>query len=177
MSLQSDLFMQNVNFFKKQEGRWFSQRTTHYLKAGNSKAGKSDLEVTYMDAGTDAVIQLCNEASCSATDAVGGLRIAQKSTVDGQTRTLVTLLAAIATDDDNGKLISKPEGKARSQVSQYRFENEVLTIVTAADGLRAEERWWFITDKLRMRTNVLSGDQGQTMASFCSEIRLGDIKP
>ena len=167
--------MQNVNFFKKQGGRWFSQRTTHYLKAGGSKAGKSDLEITYIDAGADEVIQLCDEANGAAAAAVGGLRIAQKSTiVGGQARNQSTLLVAIATDESSGKLVSKPNDTSPPQISEYRLENDVLTIVTEANGLRAEERWWFITDKLRMRTNVLSDSDGQTMASFCSEIRLGD---
>ncbi len=168
--------MQNVNFFKKQGGRWFSQRTTHYLKTGGSKAGKSDLEVTYIDADADDVVRLCQQANWSETDAVGGLRIVQKSAIiGGQTRNQSTLLVAIATDDISGKLLSQPDGKALSQISQYRFENDVLTIVTEANGLRAEERWWCITERLRMRTNILSGDEGQTMASFCSEIRLGDV--
>ena len=170
--------MQNVNFFKKQGGRWFSQRTTHYLKTGGSKAGKSDLEIAYIDAGADEVKQLCQEANCSAADAIGGLRIVQQSTIlGGQTKQQTVLLVAIATDEYRGKLLTKPDGKALSQLSQYQFENDVLTISTeAANGIRAEERWWFITDKLRMRTHVLSNDEGQMMASFCSEIRLGDVK-
>ncbi|ESA37801.1 homodimeric phycobilin -iii family [Leptolyngbya sp. Heron Island J] len=168
--------MQNVNFFKKQGGRWFSQRTTHYLKTGGSKAGKSDLEITYFDENDDTVVRLCGEAHWPAADAVGGLRIVQKSTIiGGKTRNQSTLLVAIATDDKSGKLLSQPEGQPISQLSQYRFENDVLTITTDANGLRAEERWWFITDKLRMRTHVLSDKEGQTMASFCSEIRLGDV--
>ena len=168
--------MQNVNFFKKQEGRWFSQRTTHYLKTGGSKAGKSDLEITYVDANDNNVVRLCSEANWPVSDSVGGLRIVQKSTViGGQPRNQSALLVAIATDDISGKLLSQPDGQPIPQQSQYRFENDVLTITTELDGLRAEERWWFITDKLRMRTHVLSNQEGQTMASFCSEIRLGEV--
>ena len=169
--------MQNVNFFKKQGGRWFSQRTTHYLKAGESKAGKSDLEVTYVDANADGVVKLCGAVNCSAADSLGGLLITQKSTIlGGQSREQSTLLVAIATDENTGKLLRQTDGQPVSYTSQYRFENEVLTITTETDGLRAEERWWFITDKLRMRTNVLSDEAGQVMASFCSEIRMGDVK-
>ncbi len=168
--------MQNVNFFKKQSGRWFSQRTTHYLKAGSSKAGKSDLEVTYLDTNADAIVQLCDQCDWTPAEAIGGLRIVQKSTIlGGQTRNQSTLLVGIPTDDTSGKLFSQTDGNAALQVSQYRFENEVLTIVTEFNGRRSEERWWFITERLRMRTNIVSGDAGQTMASFCSEIRLGDV--
>jgi aspartate-semialdehyde dehydrogenase len=169
--------MQNVNFFKKQGGRWFSQRTTHYLKAGESKAGKSDLEITYMDISADDVNQLCQAANCSAADALGGLKILQKSTiVGGESRQQATVVVAIATDEQTGKLLRQIDGQPASQSSQYRLENDVLTILSEVNGVRAEERWWFITDNLRMRTNVLSDDAGQIMASFCSEIRLGDVK-
>lgn len=168
--------MQNVNFFKKHGGRWFSQRTTHYLKAGESKAGKSDLEVTYVEAHADDVVQLCSAVNCSAENSLGGLRIFQKSTIlGGQTREQSTLLIAIATDEHSGQLVRQVNGQTPSQLSQYHLENDILTVTTETEGLRSEERWWFITDKLRMRTNVLSDDAGQVMASFCSEIRMGDV--
>lgn len=167
--------MQNVNFFKKHGGRWFSQRTTHYLKAGDSKAGKSDLEITDVAIDAADVTQLCQQASCDVAQVVGALRIAQKSTIiAGPSREQMTLLVAIATDDSGGKLLRQTDDQA--QTSQYRLDNDVLTITTEANGIQSEERWWFITDNLRMRTNVLTSEAGQIMASFCSEIRLGDVK-
>ncbi|NEQ50470.1 MAG: phycobiliprotein lyase [Leptolyngbya sp. SIO3F4] len=170
--------MQSVNFFKKQEGRWFSQRTTHYLKAGESKAGKSDLEITYMDSDEMEVIQLCNGLNQPTDKALGGLRVVQKSTIiGGDARVQSSLIVAISTAEFTGKLLHQANGQSIYQVSQYQLENDVLTITTEADGMLAEERWWFITDNLRMRTNVLSDQGGQVMASFCSEIRLGDVKP
>ena len=169
--------MQNVNFFKKQGGRWFSQRTTHYLKAGESKAGKSDLEITYMDATEVAVVQLCDASNYPAADALGGLRIVQKSTIiGGESRSQLTLLVAISVDASTGQLLCQTSDQPISQISHYQLDNDVLTITTEANGARAEERWWFITDNLRMRTNILSDESGQIMASFCSEIRLGDVK-
>lgn len=169
--------MQNVNFFKKQGGRWFSQRTTHYLKAGGSKAGKSDLEIADVDVSASDVVALCQQGDFDVANVVGALRIAQKSTiVAGPSRTQATLLVAIATDAHSGKLLRQTDGQALSQISQYRLENEILTVTTQANGIQSDERWWFITDNLRMRTNVLTDEGGQIMASFCSEIRLGDIK-
>ncbi|MBE9065189.1 phycobiliprotein lyase [Leptolyngbya cf. ectocarpi LEGE 11479] len=164
-----------MNFFKKQGGRWFSQRTTHYLKAGDSKAGKSDLEITDVDINAAEVTQLCDQANCDATHVVGALRIAQKSTIiAGPSREQMTLLVAIAADETSGQLLRQTDGQ--TQASQYRFEKDVLTITTEANGIQSEERWWLITDNLRMRTNVLTSEVGQIMASFCSEIRLGDVK-
>ncbi|MEM7064133.1 MAG: phycobiliprotein lyase [Cyanobacteria bacterium P01_B01_bin.77] len=168
--------MQNVNFFKKQGGRWFSQRTTHYLKAGDSKAGKSDLEITDVDIDAAEVTQLCHQANCEVDHVVGALRIAQKSTIiAGPSRDQVTLLVAIAADENSGQLLRQTDGQM--QASPYQLENDVLTITTEVNGIQSEERWWFITENLRMRTNVLSSEVGQIMASFCSEIRLGDVKP
>ncbi|MBT9314254.1 phycobiliprotein lyase [Leptothoe spongobia] len=166
-----------MNFFKKQGGRWFSQRTTHYLKAGESKAGKSDLEITYLDAAEAGVLKLCEDGHCSAADVFAGLRVVQKSSIiGGATRSQSMTVVAIATDTSTGQLVRQVPGQSTPQTSQYQLENGVLTIKTEANGISAEERWWFITDNLRMRTNVLSDGTGQIMASFCSEIRLGDVK-
>mgnify|MGYP006296326461 FL=1 len=49
----------------------------------------------------------------------------------------------------------------------------MLSIVTQTSEGEIEERLWFVNPNLRMRTSVFkTGDEVQ-MASFCSEIRMG----
>ncbi|MEO0459107.1 MAG: phycobiliprotein lyase [Cyanobacteria bacterium P01_A01_bin.114] len=61
--------------------------------------------------------------------------------------------------------------------SRYSLENEVLTIATQDGTTHSQERWWFITDNLRMRTHILKDQDGSQVASFCSEIRMGGKPP
>lgn len=163
--------MEIVNFFKKQEGRWFSQKTTHYLQAGKSKAGKSDLEVTYVPAEDPALQQLVQIARTE--EPLGGLRINHTTTVGPQSEVKSLLLAAVGTE--RGQLLQKGDAEVL-KVSQYRWESNALVIESKDGELSVEERWWFITDNIRMRTSVIHDGDTQTLASFCSEIRLGDVK-
>ena len=165
--------MEIVNFFKKQEGRWFSQKTTHYLQAGKSKAGKSDLEVAYIAANDPELQQLVQDTQPSSSNTVGGLRISHNSVVGPQNQIKTLLIAAVG--DSEGELLQRSDNSV-VQISRYRWENGALIVTTEADGLIAEERWWFITDNIRMRTSVVHSGEQQTLASFCSEIRLGDVK-
>jgi hypothetical protein len=173
--------MEIVNFFEKLAGRWFSQRTTHYLSAQQSQAGKSDLEIEWLPA-TDAMVQtLCGEFSFPVNQALGGLKVMQKSTLDGspnqQIRT--TLVVPLASESETvGKLLQTVHPrKGTPQLGQYRFENGVLSVMTEAEDSAVEERWWFISENLRMRTSVLKRQDGTQLASFCSEIRLGGVAP
>ncbi|MEL6777221.1 MAG: phycobiliprotein lyase [Cyanobacteria bacterium J06597_16] len=176
--------MEIVNFFEKLAGRWFSQRTTHALSTQQSKAGKSDLEVTFLAADAAEVQQLCNAQN--AADPLCGLRIQQSSTVDGDTKpkTLTTLIVPLSAEGDRTQ---DPSGDAPSysgtllsegtpETSLYTLEDNVLTIIREGKDARSEERMWFITDNLRMRTGMTELASGLRVASFCSEIRLG-VKP
>jgi len=179
--------MEIVNFFEKLAGRWFSQRTTHALSTQQSKAGKSDLDVTFLTADTPEVIQLCDAnqvAASSASQPLCGLSIHQSSTIDGDTKAKVmtTLLVPLAPTDENSGVVSGALLRdGSSDKSTYTLEDEVLTIVGDGAEARSEERLWFINENLRMRTGMTelkSGPQsGLRIASFCSEIRLGAKPP
>jgi hypothetical protein len=41
----------------------------------------------------------------------------------------------------------------------------------------SEERLWFASPNLRLRTSILKRFGGFSMASFCSEIRMGGVQP
>ncbi|MEL6137008.1 MAG: phycobiliprotein lyase [Cyanobacteria bacterium J06626_23] len=169
--------MDIVNFFEKLAGRWFSQRTTHYLGAQTSKAGKSELEVDFISPDHASVTQLCEKAGADAAKAICGLTIAQKSTIEGNAtqRISTTLIVLIADESDlSGHILRSAESPLRST---YQFDNDILTLTTEDGSVHAQERWWFITDNLRMRTQTVKPTDGPELASFCSEIRLGGPKP
>ncbi|NEP18060.1 MAG: phycobiliprotein lyase [Leptolyngbya sp. SIO4C1] len=171
--------MEIVNFFEKLAGRWFSQRTTHDLSAQQSKAGQSNLEATFLAATAPPVQQLCEQLGVDASLALCGLEITQTSTVDGnpQQRTGSALVVPLTPESDTaGELLRSGTGVAPAK-SRYSWEAEIFTVSSEADDIRSEERWWFITDNLRMRTNILKRPDGFHLASFCSEIRLGVKRP
>ncbi|MEM8504991.1 MAG: phycobiliprotein lyase [Cyanobacteria bacterium P01_D01_bin.1] len=192
--------MEIVNFFEKMAGRWFSQRTTHALSTQQSKAGKSDLEVTFLAPDAAEVKALCESTNGKNTGGLAaplcGLQIQQSSTIEGDTKpsVLTTLMVPFEPDSSapgegpsvneasvnevpvNGALLSSGSPGQGVKHSIYTLEDEVLTIVTKDDQARATERVWFINDNLRMRTGMTELASGLRIASFCSEIRMG-VKP
>ncbi|MEM9087159.1 MAG: phycobiliprotein lyase [Cyanobacteria bacterium P01_F01_bin.53] len=177
--------MEIVNFFEKLAGRWFSQRTTHALSTQQSKAGKSDLEVEFLAPEDAEIVQILKAHNTSMASAQGeatplcGLRIKQSSTVDGDTKPTVatTMLVPLTPNNPTDGVYSGTMLRSGSQdKSTYTLEDEVLTITSDGKEARSEERMWFITENLRMRTGITELTNGLRVASFCSEIRLG-VKP
>jgi hypothetical protein len=65
-----------------------------------------------------------------------------------------------------------------SVAGRYRVgEDGALTLITEYETMSTEERLWFASPNLRMRTSILKRFGGFSMASFCSEIRMGVTKP
>lgn len=170
--------MEIVNFFETMAGKWFSQRTTHYLKSQTSRAGQSTLFITHRPATDPAVTGLCTQLGQDPTLALCGLEIAQESKLDGDTATTqgTALMVILTPEDGRGSLLQQtPSGD--TAIGEYDVTNEVLTITTPVQGGQVEERLWYMNPNLRMRTSsVKQGDQ-VTTAAFCSEIRMGAGAP
>ena len=171
--------MEIVNFFEKLAGRWFSQRTTHGLSTQQSTAGKSDLEVEFLAPEDKEIAQLLQSQSQENSAPLCGLRIKQSSTVEGDTKPKVatTMLVPLTPNSQTDGIYSGTILRSGSpDRSTYTLEEDVLTIISDGQGARSEERMWFVTDNLRMRTGITELANGLRVASFCSEIRMGDVK-
>lgn len=172
--------MEIVNFFETLAGKWFSQRTTHYLATQTSKAGQSNLLIEFLPHIDPAVIKLCEEVGQAATLASCGLRIHQDSHLDEETNAVQSsslLVALQPNGTEAGVLLQKSDGAPQALTGRYVLENEVLTFVIETPAGQAEERLWFANPNLRMRTSVLKGANGVELTSFCSEIRMGVARP
>lgn len=166
--------MEIVNFFETLAGKWFSQRTTHYLASQESRAGQSNLQIEFLQAEDPAIRQM----------AVGhapicGLRIHQDSRMDGETQSIQSsslMVVLPANEAGRGSLLISQSGMD-AVAGEYALENQVLTLQTPAQKGQAEERLWFVNPNLRMRTSVLKVDGEVQLTSFCSEIRMGVVPP
>jgi hypothetical protein len=66
-------------------------------------------------------------------------------------------------------------GGVRSpQVARYTMgDDDALTLVTETENTCAEERVWFESNNVRLRTTIVTQASGDSLASFYSEIRMG----
>jgi hypothetical protein len=88
-----------------------------------------------------------------------------------------TTVFALVPDTDNprqGRLL-RERGYAEivPVVGRYAMDDdEGLVLITEYETMSSEERFWFVTPDLRMRTSIVKRFGGFNTASFCAETRL-----
>lgn len=166
-------------FFQMSAGKWFSQRTSHHLAFKQSESGKSDIRIEMLPANDPEVIKLCQEYEIDPSLAWGGARVSWDGTMewDQEKHTGSSVLVPIADPDKpgEGKLLRDVGYAEKAGVAgRYIMSSDgAMTLITEYETMYSEERIWFASPNLRLRTSILKRFGGFSMASFCSEIRLG----
>ena len=78
-----------------------------------------------------------------------------------------------------GKLLREMGYAEKAPVAgRYKMgDDEALTLSTEYESMYSEERLWFASPNLRLRNSILKRFGGFSMATFCSEIRMGVTQP
>lgn len=166
-------------FFQLSAGKWFSQRTSHHLAFKQAENGKSDITIEMVSQDDPAVIQLCEQYDVDPALAWGGARVTWDGTMEGDNEKHAgsTVLVPIADPDkpNEGKLL-RDVGYAEKAAVAGRYimgSDDALTLITDYETMYSEERLWFASPNLRLRSSILKRFGGFSMATFCSEIRMG----
>ncbi|MEB3269411.1 MAG: phycobiliprotein lyase [Leptolyngbya sp.] len=157
--------MDIVNFFESVEGTWFSQRTIHQVSTQQSQTGQTTLAITRLSPDAAPVKTLCEKFAADPTQTVMALEMRPEG---GDPAVLVALHG----DGSSGPFLSHTPDGGMTQ-GEYRLEDDVLTLVSEVQGMKAEERLWYLNPNLRMRTCLVDQPDGTQLAAFCSEIRRG----
>ncbi len=175
--------MNIVEFFELSSGKWFSQRTSHHLAFQQTEAGKSDLQIEMLDKNDPEVVKLCQQYSLDPSLALCGTRITKSGTMewDKKKQEGSTVLVPILNPESSrqGKLL-RSVGNATSVPAPGRYvigDDDALTLISENEALYSEDRLWFASPNLRLRTSILKQLDGFSTASFCSEIRMGVTAP
>lgn len=170
-------------FFQLSAGKWFSQRTSHHLAFKQSENGKSDIKIEMLPQDDPEVVKLCEQYEISPALAWGGARVTWDGTMEGdkEKHEGSTVLVPIADPENSneGKLL-RDVGYAEKAAVAGRYimgSDDSLTLITDYETMYSEERLWFASPNLRLRTSILKRFGGFSMATFCSEIRLGGTQP
>ncbi|MEL6224148.1 MAG: phycobiliprotein lyase [Cyanobacteria bacterium J06626_14] len=164
-------------FFEKSCGKWFSQRTSQHLTYSQSEWGKSDIYIDMLATDDDSVIRACDEHGVSPNEALCAVQVKWEGFVGAEPskQTGMTVLVLIPSDTPNtGTLLRKTlKPKPVLSTAQYVLdEDEALSLTTAYDGATSEERIWFVSDNLRLRTSMVKRADSFNTSSFVSEIRI-----
>lgn len=169
-------------FFQLSSGKWFSQRTSHHLAFKQSESGKSDIKIEMLAGDDPVVIDLCQQYDIDPKLAWGGARVTWDGTMewDSEKHEGSSVLVPIPDLDtpQSGKLL-RDVGYAEKAGVAGRYiigSDDAMTLITEYETMYSEERIWFASPNLRLRASILKRFGGFSMASFCSEIRMGVTK-
>lgn len=169
-----------VDFFQQSAGKWLSQRTSQNLSSMQSIAGTTDLWIEPLGADDREVVELQTKYGTDPALFQCGARIRweTKPTLDNRKESGATILVAFGSKDtpQEGKLLQKSTlSPTTFGASRYTIgTDEAVTLITESDTMYAEERLWFASPNLRLRTSFVKHNNGTSLTSFCSEIRMGN---
>ncbi len=168
-------------FFELSAGKWFSLKTSHHLVVKQSEQGKSDLAIEILASDSPQVTQLCQQAGVDNAAIWSGIRYTWEGTLVWDTHPQnptnrrgeqIAIVVPDAPAAKTGKLVYSNGKAAAPQVTKYTMgEDNALTLVSERDNTRCEERMWFESDNVRLRTTIVTQANGDVLASFYSEIR------
>lgn len=155
-------------------GNWFSQRTNYQVETEKTQSNKADLSITLIPTDDSRISQLCLQNRLDPQLSLGGLAHSWDNSADwGKPKQSGSSLMILLQDQDNpqtGKIISHTANQ--NFLGKYILGNDLaLTIIFETKERSVEERIWFASDNLRLRTTVTKNEDGSMSTFFYSEIR------
>ena len=167
-----------MEFFRKSEGVWFTERTVHHFDMVNDESGKSKLHVQVVATDSPQIQQVCESQGIDPQRAAGGAGFMWQAHEDNQEPNpdQAAVLVDVPYDEtgQSGKLLRNQGYVERIPVvSRYWFgQDGILTIDTDYDNNQGQERCWFITNDFRVRVSTVRMMNGVYLMTYCSERRL-----
>lgn len=169
--------MTMMDFFRKSEGIWLTQRNVHHFDSVSDESGESNLIVKVVEANDPRIQQVCSLRNIEPDRAKGGASFNWlANTKDSEPNPDYEAVLIDIPDDDTGltgKMIrDKGYVEGLPVVSRYWFgQDGILTINTDYDNNQGQERCWFITDDFRVRVSTVKMMNGVNLMTYCSERR------
>ena len=169
--------MTMMEFFRKSEGKWFTERSVHHFDVVADESGESNLIVDVIEPDDPKVKKVCDLQGIDPTKAKGGASFRWQANLEEQEPNPNYAAILIDLPDDatgrTGKLIrDKGYVDGLPVVSRYWFGDDgILTINTDYDNNQGQERCWFLTDDFRVRVATVRMLNGVSLVTYCSERR------
>ncbi|MEA5469251.1 phycobiliprotein lyase [Spirulina sp. 06S082] len=167
-------------FLTNSEGEWFSQRTRYQVAVEEPDNSKSNLTVELL-VDDPGIVGLCQQYNISATTISFGIKTSWDTSVDwGKPKQVGSSFWAIVPDEKDGKtgkVLRSGQGQNASSQGVYAIgADSALTLTIQDNNICTEERLWFASENLRLRTLLVNNGQEFTQMAFYSEIRRITVK-
>lgn len=163
--------MEIREFLELHPGKWLALRTSYEL--AEEKIDNSKSELTIENLGTDhpEVVKLCQQHNIAPSDTLGGTKTSWDNS-EVKPRETGSVILVWVPDQDNpqvGQLLRW--GNQTTVLGRYSLGSDEALTLTVEGDTYSEERVWFATPNLRLRTSVFKQANGFSKTSFYSEIR------
>ncbi len=155
-------------------GNWFSQRTNYQVETEKTESNKADLNITLISSDDSRVSQICQQNRINPQLSLAALENRWDNSVDwGKPKQIGSSMIILIPNQDNpqtGQIISNAANQ--NLLGKYSLGNDsALTLIFETEDKSVEERIWFASDNLRLRTTVTKNEDGTMNTFFYSEIR------
>lgn len=168
--------MGTEEFLELCAGKWFSLRTGYRLDTAKTDNSKSEITIERLQSDRSEVITLCQQHNINPNETIGGTKAFWENAADGlKPKQIGSATIVLVPDRDNpqtGKLLSASGNTSSPMAGRYILGNdEALTLIIEGEKIYSEERLWFASPNLRMRTSLIKNSHGLSRTAFYSEIR------
>ena len=156
--------MTMMDFFRKSEGVWFTQRTVHnFDTAAADESGESNVIVDLLSTDDPRILDVCQQQNVDPALVSGGCSFMWQDNLDDTVPN--ENYAAILVDVPNPSnprtgqfLRNRGYVEGIPVIGVYHFADDgVLTIETEYETNQGQERCWFINDHFRVRVMTVFG--------------------
>ncbi len=175
--MRVDVPMTMMDFFRKSEGTWLTQREVHHFDLLDNETGDSNLIVQVVEQQDPRVQKICEAQGIDPSLAMGGGAFLwlQDGDDDEPNPDYAAVLIDVPDDETkrSGKLLRNRGYIEKAPViCRYWFgQDGVLTIDTEYEKSQGQERCWFVTDDFRVRVSTVKQMDGVQLTTYCSERR------
>lgn len=170
--------MTMMDFFRKSEGVWLTQRTVHHFDTVADESGESKLHVRVVEPDDSQMRSICESQGIDPASAAGAASFMWAERQDDRPPDPDRAAVLVDVPDDetrrSGKLL-RNQGYVEKipVVCRYWFGKDgILTIETEYERNQGQERCWFLTDDFRVRVSTIQTMSGVYLMTYCSERRL-----
>jgi hypothetical protein len=169
--------MTMMDFFRKSEGSWFSQREVHHYDLLNNESTESNLIIQVIEQSDPRVAEICQAQGIDPAMAQGGGAFLWQQDLDDVDPNPNYAAVLIDVPDDetrrSGRLLrNKGYVETAPVICRYWFGDDgILTIDTEYENNQGQERCWFVTDDFRVRVSTVKLMDGVQLSTYSSERR------
>lgn len=169
--------MTMMDFFRKSEGTWFSQREVHHFDLLDNETTESNLIIQVIEKADPRVTEICqNQGIDPALAQGGGAFLWQQDLDDAEPNPNYAAILIDVPDDATGRsgrlLRNKGYVETAPVICRYGFGADgILTIDTEYENNQGQERCWFVTDDFRVRVSTVKLMDGVQLSTYSSERR------